>query len=473
MLTKEIIIPLWILVVLIIASIIAFIDRVLLPIFRWYMRRRTDKALAEVSSHLRISLRPFQLTKKRIIADRLFCDKEVVSAIKEYAKDNDVSKAKAEKLAQKYIWDTVPSFNAYIYQRVSYWFARKVSWHLYRVRGHVLDAEKLMKVDPEATIVFVLNHRSNMDYILVSYLASKSAAISYAVGEWAKIWPLKSIIQSMGAFFVHRGAKNPLYRKVLGRYVHMATVEGVCQAVFLEGGLTQNGCMRPPRLGFLDYMLRSYDIEKKRDIIFVPVGINFDRTLEDRSLIRKLDPKAPNRSFLFILYVTFKFMVKNSLFRSTKERWKRFGYAGVNFGNPISLREYCREHKVAFHTSEREERFSHIEKLANSLMKEIAKVIPILPVPLIATVILEAKEGLDLLNVKIEVDHLIKRLQKKGAPIKDTEKPKESTISRAINILAMRGIILLKDKKYTINESKKLLLEYYANSIQHFGASNE
>ncbi|WP_372370372.1 1-acyl-sn-glycerol-3-phosphate acyltransferase [Candidatus Uabimicrobium sp. HlEnr_7] len=468
MLSQEIVIPLWTFVVLVMVSGVAFIEWVFLPTFRWYLRRRTNKALAEISNHLRISIRPFQLTKKQVIADRLLHDPQVAQAIKQHAEDNDISQQKSLKLAKKYVWETVPSFNAYIYQRCSYWFAKKMSWHLYRVRGRVLDAKKLMNVDPDATIVFVLNHRSNMDYILVSYLASQSTTISYAVGEWAKFWPLKSLIQSMGAFFVHRGSKNTLYRKVLERYVHMATEQGVCQAVFPEGGLTKDGKIRPAKLGFIDYMLRSYDIKTKRDIVFVPVGINFDRTIEDRSLLRKLDPKAPNRSPWFIISTTIHFLFKNSLLRSTKERWRRFGYAGVNFGNPMSLKEYCTEQEVFFNELPREQRFQEISKLTEYLMESISKVIPILPIPLIANILLDNKNGLSSFDIKIKVDSLIKELQNNGAPIKNDERPKERTIDHAIEMLFMRQLILLKNDKYFINENEIALLEYYANSISHF-----
>ena len=37
-------------------------------------------------------------------------------------------------------------------------------------------------------MIFVINHRSNMDYVLVTYVAATSSALSYAVGEWAKVW---------------------------------------------------------------------------------------------------------------------------------------------------------------------------------------------------------------------------------------------------------------------------------------------
>lgn len=109
-----------------------------------------------------------------------------------------------------------------------------------------------------------------MDYVLVAFLAMERTTLSYAVGEWARIWPLESLIKAMGAFFVRHKSGNPLYRLVLERYINMATREGVCQAVFLEGGLSKDGRLREPKFGLIDYMLRSYDPAGDRDVVFIP-----------------------------------------------------------------------------------------------------------------------------------------------------------------------------------------------------------
>ncbi len=108
-----------------------------------------------------------------------------------------------------------------------------------------------------ATVVFVMNHRSNMDYVLAAYLVADQAALSYAVGEWARIWPLQQLIRSMGAYFVRRNSRDELYRRVLERYIGMATEAGVTQALYPEGGLTRDGRLRAPKLGALDYMVRG------------------------------------------------------------------------------------------------------------------------------------------------------------------------------------------------------------------------
>ena len=94
---------------------------------------------------------------------------------------------------------------------------------------------------------FVMNHRSNMDYVLVAYLAATRTALSYAVGEWARIWPLQTLIRTLGAYFVRRSSGDGLYRLVLARYVQMATAGGVVQAVYPEGGLSRDGRVRPPK----------------------------------------------------------------------------------------------------------------------------------------------------------------------------------------------------------------------------------
>ena len=116
---------------------------------------------------------------------------------------------------------------AYLYFRIGYWIGKRVAQLLYRVRLGYVDSENLARVESDATVVFVMNHRSNMDYVLAGYLAADQTALSYAVGEWARIWPLSALIRSMGAYFVQRNSKDELYRRVLERYIVMATEAGV------------------------------------------------------------------------------------------------------------------------------------------------------------------------------------------------------------------------------------------------------
>jgi len=152
-----------------------------------------------------------------------------------------------------------------------------------------------------------MNHRSNMDYILATYLAAERTALSYAVGEWARIWPLQQLIRAMGGYFVRRNSGEPLYRRVLEVYVQMAADGGVPQAIFPEGRLSRDGVLGPPKLGLLGYLVRGFNPNTERDIVFIPVGINYDRVLEDRSLLRYAT-KLPRRGFAYTATKSISFL---------------------------------------------------------------------------------------------------------------------------------------------------------------------
>jgi glycerol-3-phosphate O-acyltransferase len=339
--TSQITISTWIFIVLLILACWAAWEKLFIPSVRWVFRRRINRVLDEISTRLDIKIRPIQLTKRRVLIDRLVFDPQILQAIHAISQESFTPREVLQAEVQAYAKEIVPSFNAYLYFRIGYWLAKKVARLLYRVRVGLVDNAALATIDPESTVVFVMNHRSNMDYILVAFLAAERTTLSYAVGEWARIWPLQTLIKSMGAFFVRRNSGNPLYRLVLERYIHMATQEGVCQAVFLEGGLSRDGRLRAPKLGFVDYMLRNFNADKDRDIIFIPVGINYERTIEDRSLLRALDPSAPKRSLWFVARTTWGF-IWHHLMLMIFSRWHHFGYACVNFGTHISMRAYCR-----------------------------------------------------------------------------------------------------------------------------------
>lgn len=465
----QITISIWIFILLIAIATIAVLDRVLIPSSRWFLRRRVNRVIEEIGTRLDIEIRPFQLTKRQVLIDRLVYDPKVIEAIQEYAREHNMPLEIVQDNVRTYAREIVPSFNAYLYFRVGYWIAKKIARLLYRVRVGLLQDEEYRSVNPDSTIVFVMNHRSNMDYILVAFLAAERTTLSYAVGEWAKIWPLHMLFRFMGAFFVRRNSGNPLYRRVLERYIHMATQEGVCQAVFLEGGLSRDGALREPKLGLMDYMLRKFDPDSDRDVVFIPVGINYDRTIEDRSLLRALDPKSEKRSMWFVIRTTTGFIMR-SIMLMILSRWRRYGYACVNFGTPLSVKAYCSETGITFSKLAREDRFPEIEKLCHRLMGAIADVVPVLPVALLSTVFLRAMDTeLDILDVEKRGNNLIHELQERGAPVLDTPRSTRAhAMADAVDLMLLRGMITESDGKFKAVPEEEVILRYYANAIGHW-----
>ena len=465
--------PVWLLVLLVLLSLALLLDRVLIPSVRWYLRRRINRVIDEVNTRLDIQVRPFQQTRRQILIDQLSHDEKVESAVRDYAGEHDMPREVAQAKANAYAREIVPSFNAYVYFRIGYWIARRVARLIYRVRVGFHDEDRLASVNPDATVVFVMNHRSNMDYILVAFLAAEKTALSYAVGEWAQIWPLQTLVRAMGAFFVRRGSGDALYRRVLERYVRMATRAGVCQAVFPEGGLTRDGATRDAKLGFLDYMLRDYHPESDREIVFVPVGINYDRVIEDRSLLRKLDGDAEKRSTGFVIKTSLHFLFKQ-LRLSRRDRWRRFGYASANFGKPLSAREWCRDRGVEFALLEQQARFVQVGRLANVLMERIADVVPVLPVPLLASVVLERRNDWEsALAIKTCALEKIEQLREQGAPIRIAAGACEGVLSNALTTLCARKMLEQRDGLLRAAPDAEDVLTYYANSINRWRLPNQ
>ena len=464
-------IPLWLAALLGVLAAIALIDRLFGPALGWWLQRRANRAIDELNQRLRLKIPPFKLARRRRLIEQLMFDPDILKAVEDEAKQRGEPKSVTHARARRYAKEIIPSFSAYAYFRVGARLARLLSTALYRVRLGALDEARLYQVPDDASVVFVINHRSNMDYVLVTYLVSQSSALSYAVGEWARVWALQSLIRTMGGYFVRRDSSNALYRKVLARYVHLATASGVAQAVFPEGGLTRDGSLRPPKLGLLSYMVSGFDPQGARDIVFVPVGLNYDRVLEDRILTAAAStPKGEKPRFSFSPLVVVGFLAK-SLWLRIRGAWHRYGYACVSFGNPMSLRAYLAERGVDFRALPAEQRFAEIERLGNRLMHEVGRVVPALPVSLVATAILSGGDrGLSGLEVKGAVFELMETLKGEGAHVHIPRQDQEYAVEVGLRMLLMRHLVLLQDGVYRANPQEQALLRFYANAIAHLVA---
>jgi glycerol-3-phosphate O-acyltransferase len=465
--TDAVSVPAWLLVLVTALAVWALYEHVLVPALRFLYTHPANRVIDELGERLRIGIRPFQRTKRQALIHRLLTDPRVQVAAENFARQNRVSVPAALRVVERYAREIVPAFNAYLYFRIGYWIGRWIARSLYRVRLGYLDSEGLARIGPDATVVFVMNHRSNMDYVLAAYLAADQAALSYAVGEWARIWPLSALIRAMGAYFVRRNSKDDLYRRVLERYIAMATEAGVPQALFPEGGLTRDGRMREPKLGVIDYTMRGFRLEGEHDLVFVPLGINYDRVLEDRSLLRSLDAEAPRMGRTKTLWNTLAFVAHN-LRLMLKSEWHRFGYACVNFGSPISMRAYCRDRGVDFQKISGEERRRETAVLGAHLMEAVGRVVPVVPVPLIATVFVrQVERKFSGLELKAEVGRLIERLDRSAAHVYVPRRDLDYALDVGLRMLLMRHLVDETEGIYVARQSELPLLRYYANSIAH------
>ena len=210
----------------------------------------------------------------------------------------------------------------------------------------------------------------------------------------------------------------------------------------------------------------------RRRLYVVPVAINYDRVLEDRSLLRELDAreggKRPPRHAQLgevLRYVWW------NLARLVARRWRRYGRASVVIGEPFPLAPWLEQQERetgGLFAIDRAERLARVQTLSDSVLERIAAIIPVTPVTL-ACAAIQSFDG-DF----ISHEQLIARmgemrdvLRELNARVIHREGSVEEIFDRAWRMLKMRRILVRVGAGYSVMPGNRPLVSYYANSISH------
>lgn len=430
----------------------------------------------------RIRVDRFKLKRRHAeIELEVFGSREIVKAVQDYAKQHHVSIDEAKRQGRQYLQEIVPKFNLLAYYRIGAPIARAIMHFLYRV---VVERRPLREFNDQvqkgAVVVYMINHRSNADYVLVAHMLFKFISLSYAIGEWARVWPLNHVFKWFGGYFVRRRYREPLYHAVLAKFVQTITKHGVTQGVFIEGGLTRDGAFQKPKLGMLDYLVTAKrDPEFKAPLFIIPTAVNYDRVLEDRSLTDELLGREERATKGQKLRTTFDYLFK-SFFRGLFRRFKRYGYAVVSFGTPVSIDAFAREHPAIL-SDTFEERKPELQRLAETVMNEISGALPVTPVTLVASIFNRHKVLTDE-QMFAEISRV--REEMHDRPFLMREKTPAEIWKAARQVLELRHLIVPVDQwrddlfdrggvpaieeAWQWNPEQQTLLSYYASSLMTF-----
>jgi glycerol-3-phosphate O-acyltransferase len=436
----------------------------------------------------RIRINRFKLKSRYAeIELEVFGSREVVQAVQSYAKEHHVAVEQARDQARKYLREIVPKFNLLAYYRIGAPIASAIMNFLYRVvveRKPIRDFNEKAK---GAAVVYIINHRSNADYVLVAHMLFKFISLSYAIGEWARVWPLNHVFKWFGGYFVRRRYREQLYHAILAKFVQTITKHGVTQGIFIEGGLTRDGAFQKPKLGMLDYIVTAKrDPEFTAPLYLMPTVVNYDRVLEDRNLTEELLGREERSTKGEKLKTTFSYLFKNAL-RGLFSRFSRYGYAIVTFGEPVLVDDFVRAHPEVLALAY-DDRKAALQQLAELVMTEISDAFPVTPVGLVAT--LFARHG--VLNEE-QIFAGIQRLREEwhDRPWLLREKTPKEIWRAAHFVLTLRHLIVPVDQWHddlfvdesdsglrggipTIedawqwNPDQLLLRDYYANALMRF-----
>jgi glycerol-3-phosphate O-acyltransferase len=432
----------------------------------------------------KIRIDRFKLKRRHAeIELEVFGSRDVVHAVQEYAKTQHVSVDEATRQARTYLHEIVPKFNLLAYYRFGAPIARAIMHFLYRP---VVERKPLLELNDRAVkgavVVYVINHRSNADYVLVAHMLFRFISLSYAIGEWARVWPLNHVFKWFGGYFVRRRYREPLYHAVLSNFVQTITKHGVTQGIFIEGGLSRDGAFLKPKLGMLDYLVTA-----KRDpafsapLILMPTAVNYDRVLEDRNLTEELLGREERSTRGEKLKTTADYLFKN-FFRGLSRRFKRYGYAIVSFGKPIFIDEMVKE-LPGLLAPAYEARKADMQKLADRIMDAISDALPVTPATLVARIFAD-HDGKALTTAEVEAE--IGKYQTLWAerPWLTRERTPAEFWTSARQVLELRKLVepvekwrsdLFEDSGVPVledawrwNQHELLLRDYYANSLMTY-----
>ena len=455
-------------------EIAAAVPVVLFAILGWLAWRRfTRRAAITAVRKFRARVDRFKLTTKAYITQALLADEAVAAAVRAHAVEHGMPDAAVWRRVRTYIDEIVPVFNLLAYYEYGISLSRGLLHLFYRTDVRHVRRASFDALPRESIVIYLMNHRSNADYVFAGYALAGQVAISYAVGEWARVFPLEYIFKSFGSYFIRRRYREPLYHAVLERYVQLITRNGVTQGIFPEGGLTRDGRLRPAKIGLLDYMLgvaREPGFAER--LYVVPVAVNYDRVLEDRSLLRELRASEGHAATgrLTQLGEVLNYAGWN-LWRFVFRRFKRYGTAAVVIGEPVPVKPWLDALETRgrpLFSLERGDRLAEVQVLADGVMQRIGAIIPVTPVPLVCAALQTFEsEYIPRAQLLERIEELRASLLHHGHIVLEPREPVADTLDRAYDLLHLRRVITRDGEAYAVLPRGRELISYYANSVAH------
>ena len=465
--------PLWLVALLSLAAIVSLNSHLLKPLLRWWLRDREQRFNEQLKHELTRKLPEiFNLPRKTRID--LFLNKpEVKAAIAKEVQANRGTQGIIEARARTYISELTPEFYALFYFKFGYYIARMYLRFMYWVHIGQQPSQQIANIPADSSVVVVGNHRSNIDVMVLAYLAAHTNMISFAAGEWANVWPMSAMLHMSGSYIVRRDTSDPLYRSLLAIHVQELIRVKMPQGIFPEGNLTRDGRMRPFKLGLLNYMLASLNTENIKDIVFVPVAFNYDQTPEDRTLIKHEKHGFNKKSRFYSLISTSTYLLRFAVQKIQRGK-AAYGNAAVNFGEPLSMKQWLLDQNIELESLNDEQRHAMVSPVGDLLFQRISRLIPVLPVSVVASaIVLSGKAQFSVDSIHDLCKKTLLQFEMNNAVvIRDEQQTISDFIHDGLDVLLIRQVVENNNGAYKVREDRRALLQYIYNTTAHLLAEH-
>jgi glycerol-3-phosphate O-acyltransferase len=317
---------------------------------RFHFRRIREAAIGPDLSH------------RYNLIEAMLASAAMQEAIVDEAQRLGVSIDEARNRARRFAWEIASDFS-YPVVRACELVLRQLWRRLYdeTIVHHGAD---LAATAPGKGLVYLPNHRSHVDYLLLSYFVNAQglAPPHIAAGDNLNIPVVGPILRRGGAFFLRRSFKGePLYAAVFREYLHAMLAKGFPIAYFIEGGRSRSGRTLSPKSGLLGMTVESFMRDHPRPLLLVPVYFGYEKLLEGRTLVAELEGQPKRRESL------------PELMGVARHLKHEYGSVHVNFGTPLELDAFLDREAPGWHGLRGDDRRNAARQLTPALAAEMAR----------------------------------------------------------------------------------------------------
>ncbi len=337
--------------------------------------------------------------------------------------------------------------------------------------GVEVDMESLARVKNASrnnTIVYIPCHKSHIDYLILSFILFDNSLYTpfIAAGKNLAFWPLGAIFRRGGAFFIRRSFKGQkFYAEVFSLYVKTMVQLGHNIEFFIEGGRSRTGKMVLPKLGLLAILLQAVEEGFCEDLVFVPTSICYDRIPEEDAYAKEVSGGAKEDESI------------GQLVRARRFLKKRYGRVYVQFAEPMSYQRYIERRNLDVSKLRPRDRHAMYRDFAYRVINRINQSSLVTPHALVASALLSASRGgVTMAEFQDVCRQFHTYLTDQSIELSKTLRNYELTVNETLSDFERSKVIgKLKDEDddleeevFTIDDGKRLTLEYYKNNIIHF-----
>lgn len=422
-------------------------------LFRTYFRRVREAVVGPDLSH------------RSTLVNALLRMPNVVEAIKAESERPKSNPKKAAAMARSYAREIAADYShsvIRIYYLVLTWL-----WNKLYNGVSVTGIDRLKKVATDNEVIYVPCHRSHIDYLLMSYLLFRHSMVPphIAAGVNLNMPIVGPILRRGGAFFLRRSFKgNRLYTAIFNEYLNMVFDRGFSVEYFIEGGRSRTGRLLAPRPGMLSMTVRSFLRTRRRNFVFVPVHVSYEKVLEGGTYLGELHGKEKKKESPF------------DIFRTLKRIKGTFGKVYVNFGEPIHLNDQLSAIEPNWRNIEYDDNeppawvSNSVDELGKNIITHINDAVVINPINLLSLVLLSTpKLAMDERTLAEHLDFYLTFARK--FPYSDFMLVPEVSGAEVIAYCEKMDVLVRHKHPFgdviRLMDDKALLMTYYRNNIIH------